>query len=76
MRLVWVPQWTVLPVIVEDRAMSEEGTEHARTHPILPLEDVASASKVGGQDDGSSSTSRKPSYLNSTRMKVFWLKAD
>ena len=24
MRLVWVPQWTVLPVIVEDRAMGDE----------------------------------------------------
>ena len=30
MRVVWVPQWTVLPVIVEDRAMVEESVHRGR----------------------------------------------
>ena len=30
MRLVWVPQWTVLPVIVEDREMFDENVQRGR----------------------------------------------
>ena len=30
MRLVWVPQWTVLPVIVEDQDMSAENIDRSR----------------------------------------------
>ncbi|KAL6716281.1 hypothetical protein ACLMJK_005847 [Lecanora helva] len=30
MRLVWVPQWTVLPVIVEDREMVDENIQRGR----------------------------------------------
>ncbi len=30
MRLLWVQQWTVLPVIVEDREMAEEAVQRGR----------------------------------------------
>ncbi len=30
MRLIWVQQWTVLPVIVEDREMAEEAAQRGR----------------------------------------------
>ncbi len=30
MRLIWVQQWTVLPVIVEDREMAEEAVQRGR----------------------------------------------
>ena len=29
MRLVWVPQWTVMPVIVEDRAVVDDNAQRA-----------------------------------------------
>ena len=53
MRLVWVPQWTVLPVIVEDRAMGEDNVDSSR----LPLqgssEGALHGSGLGNYDDSS-----------------------
>lgn len=31
MRLVWLPQWTVLPLIVEDHDMTGENIDRSRT---------------------------------------------
>lgn len=45
MRLIWVQQWTVLPVIVEDREMAEEAVQRGR----LP---------VGGQQGDPSARNR------------------
>ena len=50
MRLVWVPQWTVLPVIVEDRAMGDENAERPRLASNAPGMDTVSGGRLGKHD--------------------------
>ncbi|KAG8525399.1 uncharacterized protein KY384_009043 [Bacidia gigantensis] len=57
MRLVWVPQWTVLPVIVEDRAMGDVSVEASRQLSASPA-GVIRGSGFGNYEDGSAG--RKP----------------
>ena len=47
MRLVWVPQWTVLPVIVEDRVMGDENIEPSRLAINAPAKDTLNAEMTG-----------------------------
>ena len=51
MRLVWVPQWTVLPVIVEDRAMGDEQSQHRSQQAITSREDVAGSQMAEPHED-------------------------
>ncbi len=65
MRLVWVQQWTVLPVIVEDREMVDENVQRGRL-PVGGQQIDPSARSRLGLSDGEGplpSRSSMPSFL-------------
>ena len=47
MRLVWVPQWTALPVIVEDRVMGDENIDPSRLAINAPAKDTPTGERAG-----------------------------
>lgn len=50
MRVLWVPQWTVLPVIVEDREMVEENLQRGRLPVVGQQMDPLARNRLGDSE--------------------------
>ena len=50
MRFMWVQQWAVLPVIVEDRGMAEENVEGGRLPPGSHTLEASARNRLGERE--------------------------